>query len=132
MAMPALMGPTGWENWRAQLCGEPSAGTAEYSLWTDAHITGEEMGGLGPYEVLNALNVHVGRGRTGIGMLLSVDMHLAVQPEIDWAKSDPGYFHGAYLDEELAALVSLRLGSGAVPVVCLGSLRLMEILAGAR
>lgn len=103
-------GPTAWTLWRHP---SPTSDVLEYSLCSDAHVTGELTDGLGPFKVLNT----VAGGSGEVGALRPA---LALRAEVRnlderWTyrgdrPMDPGSYHGAGLDEEIAALLSLALG----------------------
>jgi hypothetical protein len=105
-------GPPVYENWRAALEGVPSQGAYEYPLFTDAHITGQITDGYGPYQLLNTVPypLHYEPARPSI--MLRLELHLQDDPErrpsID--KTDAERYHGGFLTDEVAALVSLALG----------------------
>lgn len=102
-------GPALYENWKGLVAGTPLLKTFEIPLFTDAHITGAISEGYGPYQFLNTV--------PGLG-----DTH-ALRPSIVWRldtyieterndidATDEGRYHGGWLSDEAAALMSLCLG----------------------
>lgn len=51
------MSPISYQNWVAEQEGEPSQYAIEYTLFTDAHITGEIKEGYGPYQLFNTVPI---------------------------------------------------------------------------
>ncbi len=105
--------PPGWENWRAERDGAPEGAAAEYPLYSDSLWTGEITSGLGPYQVLNMIGGGMSPqvGRAYPALALRVGWHL---PEPDYRVDVPdkpktGSYHGGWVDDELAALLSLAL-----------------------
>ena len=94
-------GPLVWENWNAQLRGEPSREAWEFALYTDAHPTGEVVTALGPYQLLLGLSFR--KGASDPAIVLRMEHHLAPpEPNLVWQATP--------LHVELAALVSLAFG----------------------
>jgi len=113
-ATPA--GPDVWANWGAALSGLPTLGAYEAFLYTDAHVTGEALGGLGPYRLYNARGA-VGLDRGPVleaGVALRVEHHLPrrlLEPDAYRHTSTAHYVGGAPLSDQLACLLSLALGA---------------------
>lgn len=105
-------GPPVYENWRAALEGLPSQGACEYPLFTDAHITGTIIDGYGPYQFLNTVPVPSTRKSVRPSIILRLEMHLKdAPPQLSpMEKTDEECYHGGWLTDEVAALVSLALG----------------------
>ncbi len=110
---PTSVGPLSYQNWRAASAplGEPKL--TECPIYSDAHVSGELS--LGPYEVLNALSQSSLRGRPGAALYVRVRRFPGVrQPELgspfDAPKTDVSLYHGGSMQEEIAALLSLRFG----------------------
>lgn len=102
-------GPFSYENWKAATAGVPRQRASEYPLYTDAHIIGNDLcGGYGPYGLLNAC-ANPWRKHTRPTLILYVEEHLKYDPEVQLETDDESY-HGGYLQDEIAALVSLALG----------------------
>src|SRR6476619_92821 len=108
-----MEGPTVYENWRASLEGVPVKSTFEYPLFTDARIIGSSTEEYAPYQLINTMvsshrNVH----QPHPSIILRVDVHLAFDPtEIPpMDKTDDENYHGGYIQDEIAALISLSMG----------------------
>lgn len=114
-----MTGPYCWENWRAARDGVPERFSVEVALYTDhPQVIGEFTGHAGPYQLLNTIPMHTPGVAPAI--VARVSHHdLPTTPPI--APSPPpvtprdfptvvGTWHGGDLYDELAALVSLRLG----------------------
>lgn len=103
-----------WRNWRAHAQGVQERGAAEYVLYSDSFWSAEIVDRLGPYQLLNTI---AGGRSPQVGdshpvLVLRVSYHLLdpdpmIIPVLDKAK--PGSYHGGWLDEEVAALLSLAL-----------------------
>lgn len=99
-------GPASYENWKASLAGMPMQMAFEYPLYTDAHIIGNDIEDTGPYRLINCVNVfHKSRP----ALILYAEHYLTYDPEVKLETDDESY-HGGYLQDEIAALVSLALG----------------------
>jgi hypothetical protein len=154
----ALRGPRGWRNWRTQRDGRPARGALEYACYTDAPLVGSIEHDFGPYRLLNTLATLADQqaGRAQLALVLRVDLHLdeTDEPELPpplqvpdeisesgnrraldelfagW--TDSSTYHAGQLDDELAALVSLALGSGSRAAVgSVSSALIIRILAAA-
>lgn len=111
-------GPFAYENWRSALAGDVSRGAYEIPLYTDAHITGEEIGrgqgklDLGPYALFNAVPFTEKLGLLQPTVVMRYEDHSSdeefVVPPMD--TTDDTRFHGGLLEDEIAALLSLCLG----------------------
>lgn len=105
--------PTGWQLWRAKEAGEDLPETIEFALFSDAHWRGELAEGLGPLRLLNTIGgppthgSHYGRCFVKLALQLDVPSEAQIPPVAK--KTDPGSYHGGWVDEEIAALVSLAL-----------------------
>lgn len=100
-------GPRSYRNWRAYLAGTPTYGAWEAPIYSDANLVGAIEEGLGPYKLS-----HVFPATTGIdpAVILFVESHLdgGVLPPM--SKTNTSGFTGAWLGDEIAALLSLALG----------------------
>ena len=105
----SLKGPYGYENWRSALNKSPALTGYEINLYSDAHVTGEIVSGLGPYEFLNPISIEHPSVRARPAIVLRFWNHIPFthQPV---EKTDESRYHGGTLDDELAALLSLELG----------------------
>lgn len=102
-----VAGPIAWRNWQAFLEGKPQLAWSEYAFYSDTHFTGEFE--LGPYQILNAVPIVNDVGRPVL--YLRVGSHLSesdVRP--DMSKTDTSSYHGGWIADEFAALLSLALG----------------------
>jgi len=103
--------PPSYENWRAQIEGQPSEAAYEYPLFTDAYITGEISAGYGPLEFINTVPSVTNEGEIRPSIVLRLDWHLPNSTNYGLVDStDAGYYHGGWLTDEIAALASLALG----------------------
>jgi hypothetical protein len=99
-------GPRSYENWKAALGGNKWHTIFEYPLFSDAHITGELVEELGPYKIINA--VPISRSYRPTLVLRSYDYLVHQIPEMK--ETNEENYHGGFLADELAALLSLFLG----------------------
>jgi len=101
-----LEGPLSYENWKASLSGKPCQVVFEYPLFSDAHITGELMEELGPYKIINAIPItHSYRPALVLRSYEYLERRL---PDMKETKEEN--YHGGFLADEIAALISLFLG----------------------
>ena len=102
-------GPSSYENWKAAGAGVPVHRKYEYPLYTDAHIIGDDLAdGYGPYLLMNACpNSRLKQARPTL--VLYAEQHLKYEPEVRLETDDESY-HGGYLQDEIAAMLSLSLG----------------------
>ena len=94
----------------------PSLGAYEALLYTDAHVTGEILGGLGPYRLFNALGALGPHGgpAPGAGVALRVEHHLphVLPTPADHRRTSTAHYVGAApLSDQIACLLSLALGA---------------------
>jgi hypothetical protein len=100
-------GPACYENWKASLKGAPVRAEFEYPLYSDAHIVGHDLvEGVGPYQILNCVNW---RNRQRPTLVLCTRHYLTYDPEVK-IKTEDDTYHGGYLQDEIAALISLMIG----------------------
>jgi hypothetical protein len=103
----------GWMNWVQHLSGAPYVETQEYSLHTDARVTGNVDDGLGPYMLLNALAFFEPLHSPNVPptrIVLRVRQHEMTEASIDWQQTEVANFHGGAIDDEFGSLLSLALG----------------------
>ena len=103
-------GPEGWENWKAYLEDKPPGEAVEVPLYTDSHMI-STIDSLGPYRLLNTVPAswRADAGHAELAVVLRVDVHDDFEPDHrrdDWETADLGSYHGGWLDDEIAALVS--------------------------
>ena len=102
-------GPISHHNWQAALRSEPLHESVEWPLYTDAWLTGEVNGELGPYAFLNLVAIRPEFGVSRPAAILRSDMHLPDERP-DWSRTDQTQYHGGTFADEMAALASLSLG----------------------
>jgi hypothetical protein len=99
-------GPECFENWTAANMGAVIQRSFEYPLFTDARIIGDDLSdGLGPYLIMNAVTMKRGRP----ALVLYLDQHLTYDPQVQ-LETDEAAYHAGYLQDEIAALLSLSIG----------------------
>lgn len=109
---PIGSAPTGFRNWRAH--ARPVTGRSEFALYSDARFV-SELRDLGPYSFINTIGglVDPRAGAIGRGLVLRVE-HRLPRGEMLLDPAEPRTqleaYHGGWIDDELAALVSLSLG----------------------
>lgn len=113
-------GPLSYQNWLAFKQGAPWRHIQEFPLFTDAHITGDNPEGLGPYAILNTV-ADRDFAETVVGAVLRVPMHLDLLPKADGAldRTEESSYHGGGMNDELAALLSLCMGVRFRPGRCI-------------
>jgi hypothetical protein len=106
MGKDDIKGPLSYRNWKALLNGKPCQVVFEYPLFSDAHITGEIADGLGPYQIINA--VPITRSYRPALVLRSYQYLESKIPDMEETSEEN--YHGGFLADEIAALMSLFLG----------------------
>jgi hypothetical protein len=101
-------GPFAYENWKMAQSGAPVQRIVEYPLFTDAHIVGEARDKYGPYQLLNILPLPPDAQLLLPVLVLRSESYLVY--DIDMSKTDTARYHGGFLSDEIAAIVSLCLG----------------------
>ena len=104
------IGPFAYENWKMAIAGAQLQTVQEYPLFTDAHIVGEVREGYGPYQLLNTVPIPPDAQRLVPAIILRVESYLDYEPT-PMDETDTGRYHGGLLSDEIAALVSLCLGT---------------------
>lgn len=101
--------PAGWRNWKAFDAGQPWSGSFETVLYSDARFI-DEILDAGPYEVLNLVG---SGGRLGVALpalVVRIADHLERDVRADVPeRGRPGSYHGGWIPDELAALLSVAL-----------------------
>lgn len=100
-------GPASYRNWRAKNDGGPYFGSYEVPLYSDAHVTGDVLQGLGPHILRNGLPAELGDP----AVVLVLDSHLDANQLPPMDKTDTASFTGSWLGDEIAALLSLACGA---------------------
>lgn len=124
------LGPLAYENWRVSQA-DPSAwrGAAEFPLFSDAYIIGSDIAeDLGPYEIINPINAFDRSGRRP-ALVLRITFYLDGDELPSMRQTDDSRYHGGWLPDELAALLSLSLG---VRLKAGGCVRRFEVGGDAR
>ncbi len=103
------IGTPSYDNWRAFNSGERVLGEYEYLMFTDARLTGEVTAGLGPYAFFNLVaSIEEPRlVRPAVALRLSIHASFD-SPRMD--KTDLSRYHGGLMEDEIAALASLKCG----------------------
>ena len=115
MNEPKKAGPAVYENWVASTAGVASQGAYEFPIISDAHVTAVIEEGFGPYMFLNPVDFRPGF-RPAI--VVRIEDHLVMDPKeyaAPMEKTDEEWYHGGWLKEEVAALLSLALGIRSKP-----------------
>lgn len=119
-AQTPLLGPFGWANWHAHAAGDPELHMLEYVLYSDSSFLGESVDAPGPYRVVNMLSSLGRAGNLEPQLALQVSVHVNPQTSTtpDVNRNTPGSFHGGWIDDELAAIMSVvlntRIQSGGI------------------
>lgn len=106
-------GPIGWRNWRAQQLGTRRSPDAyELGLFSDSRFI-DHLHGLGPYDITNTIaHGPPTAGVLAMPLVLRVEeygrSYIDPLPQMD--KPTIGTWHGGWLADELAALLSVVLG----------------------
>jgi hypothetical protein len=108
------IGPAAWRNWHAATTGAPWQQRVEHGLYSDSGFVGD-LPNLGPYHIINTVSRTgpASAGDSQQSLVLRHDWHLPIEPLL--IRADPlttqvEAYHGGWVDEELAALLSLALG----------------------
>lgn len=81
----------------------------EYPLFTDADIIGELREGCEPYTFLNTVPFKRESGTVRESIILRIYWYTSYQLKCN-VKTDASQYHGGHINDEIAALVSLKLG----------------------
>lgn len=101
-------GPASYASWKASLArGE--ALPVEYPLYSDASFVGDFVSGFGPFKLLNARISQPSPNLPALFLRVSASAASSVQSPFDLDTDVRGY-HGGNVADEIAALVSLKLG----------------------
>ena len=109
-----MLPPYSIENWKRWSAEHVNWITVEYPIFTDCHVTGEIRNGLGPYMVLNAVSLPLGRELTP-ALVLRVDYPPPSTKRYQMKKTDDSRYHGGSMVDELCALVCLCMGARMKP-----------------
>jgi hypothetical protein len=108
------IGPAAWRNWRAAEGGGPWRQRVEHGFYSDSGFVGD-LSDLGPYWIINTVSraSPASPGDVQQSLVLRQDWHLPNEPLLmrgGEPKTQIDAYHGGWVDEELAALLSLALG----------------------
>lgn len=109
--LPEPGAPRAWRNWLASKDNENPYSISEYPLYSDAWFTAEARD-RGPFNILNALarTTHSGgMHEWKPALVLRVAHHLPSEMP-DMSVTSAKHYHGGWLPDEVAALISLELG----------------------
>jgi hypothetical protein len=81
----------------------------EYPLFTDADIIGEVIDGCEPYTFVNTVPFKREPGIVRESVALRIYWYISYQLECN-IKTDTSQYHGGHINDEIAALASLKLG----------------------
>lgn len=96
-------------NWHNIATKHHPSSICEFPFFSDAHITGEQTNGFGPYQFLNTVPFTELPGEVSAAVILRVAVHLdQYRPQM--TKTDASLYHGGTLVDEIAALMSLAMG----------------------
>lgn len=110
-SLPEAGAPRAWRNWLAFKENEKPNSISEYPLYSDAWFTAEARD-RGPFNILNALarTTHSGgMHEWKPALVLRVANHLPSEMP-DMSVTSAKHYHGGWLADEVAALISLELG----------------------
>jgi hypothetical protein len=82
----------------------------EYPLFTDAHIIGQLIEGCEPYTFLNMVPSRRESGTVRESIMLRIYWYASYQSVGCSVETDVSQYHGGHINDEIAALVSLKLG----------------------
>jgi len=90
-------------------CSKSPKSISEYPLFTDAHVTGELKEGFEPYYFINMIATSHNPGDVRESIILRIGWHVKDNRTFG-VKTETSKYHGGGLTDEIAALVSLKLG----------------------
>ncbi|PTO92380.1 hypothetical protein [Vibrio splendidus] len=99
------------ENWSLYLNSEECIGISEFPMYSDITVTAELLEGMGPLSFHNSLPFRQAKlGDVVIPVVVRVGFYLKpISPS--FSKSSYSHYHGGWLPDEIAALMSLTLGA---------------------
>jgi hypothetical protein len=104
-----IKGPPSYENWKSYIKKVPVREIFEYPLFSDARVTGENIGDFRPYYFFNPVPPKNKPGFVQPVFYLRIETCLEIERP-DMSKTDSERYHGGTLIDEIAALSSLALG----------------------
>jgi hypothetical protein len=108
-----MSGPASYVNWRRQIDHVDPQGGYETAVFTDARIVGMVFEGYGPYQFLNTVPMDDAPGVARPAVVLRVEL-FGKYTTPDFRKTEETGYHAGWLDDELAAVLSLCLGIRAL------------------
>jgi len=103
-----LVGTSSYDNWRAFDDGKPWLTEQEYLLYSDAYFSGEITDGLGPYRLFNLVPADF-TTKVRATVALRVSFHIELDTPL-MGKTEQSRYHGGWITDEIAAMVSLLCG----------------------
>ncbi|HEY5942670.1 MAG TPA: hypothetical protein VIT89_07415 [Solirubrobacterales bacterium] len=110
-----MSAPDGWLIWQGKRRGEEISRVLEYPLFSDSRWLAEVRSGIGPFRVLNTIGgpftpgPHY--GQAFVMLALQVGLTGDQMAGKLATKTDPASYHGGWIDEEMAALISLAMNA---------------------
>ncbi|EGR2205724.1 TPA: hypothetical protein NKX25_002856 [Vibrio parahaemolyticus] len=99
------------ENWSLYLNSEPCMYISEFPMYSDITVFGELLEGMGPLSFHNSLPIkQESSGEVVIPVVVRISNYLKPL-STDFSKSSYNHYHGGWLPDEIAALMSLALGA---------------------
>lgn len=99
-----------YENWKKYIENGTAFSISEYPIYSDITVTSELLDGLEPMSFHNALPLNKRAGEVVIPIVVRVGICLEIKNN-DWSISNYGHYHGGWLNDEIAALMSFALGA---------------------
>lgn len=112
IARKAAVVPSGYRNWHAWLTNPPN-GRTEFTLYSDAWFTAE-LDDVGPYTFINTVagaEPTVGVAAPAVVLRADFALDQDMDARLPLGEDRVEAHHGGWIDEELAALLSLALGA---------------------
>ncbi|EGR0804850.1 hypothetical protein ACA877_004611 [Vibrio alginolyticus] len=99
------------ENWSFYLESHECLRMSEFPMYSDVTVRAEVLEGMGPLSFHNALPLkQEGAGDVVIPVVVRVGFYSKPQHP-DFSESSFTHYHGGWLPDEIAALLSLSLGA---------------------
>lgn len=99
-----------YKNWLSQINNNPIFSTNEYPFFSDSYLTGEITESLGPNYLINTLPLIKNNNISPI-IIFRIDNHIHPDDTLkNMKQTDISTYHGGWLNDEMAALISLCLG----------------------
>ncbi|MBP8055091.1 MAG: hypothetical protein KA314_04585 [Chloroflexi bacterium] len=104
-----ITGSPAYANWKEYIKRTPVQITYEFPLFTDAYIVGEFTTETGPYQFLNTVPAPR-EGSLAPFIMLRAEYYESYKPMEPTNKTNVQGFHGGFINDEIASLLSLLLG----------------------